>query len=159
MKVVERIHLFALKRFPNVSSRTPNVMVYGETGRYPLFVNIFVKSVKYWLRILKMPDHRFPYKSYKILLYLHEQNRNRGPHQYAFCYINMVFNHVWENKGVGDEKTFLKEFKNRLITEYRQEWSDSIAISERYLMYNTFKSSLTMSPFLHDLKHIKARNC
>ena len=26
-------------------------------------------------------------------------------------------------------------------------------------MYNTFKSSLTMSPFLHDLKHIKARNC
>ena len=71
----------------------------------------------------------------------------------------MVFNHVWENKGVGDEKTFLKEFKNRLITENRQEWSDSIAISERYLMYNTFKSSLTISPFLHDLKHIKARNC
>ena len=26
-------------------------------------------------------------------------------------------------------------------------------------MYNTFKSSLTMSPFLHGLKHIKARNC
>ena len=56
MKVVERIHFFALKRFLNVSSRTPNVMVYGETGRYPLFVNIFVKSVKYWIRILKMPD-------------------------------------------------------------------------------------------------------
>ena len=52
LKVVERIHLFALKRFLNVSSRTPNVMVYGETGRYPLFVNIFVKSVKYWWRIL-----------------------------------------------------------------------------------------------------------
>ena len=87
LKVVERIHLFALKRFLNVSSRTPNVIVYGETGRYPLFVNIFVKSVKYWLRILKMPDHRFPYKSYKMLLYLHEQNEKRGPHQYAFCYI------------------------------------------------------------------------
>ena len=69
------------------------------------------------------------------------------------------FNHVWENQGVGDEKTFLKEFKNRLITEYKQEWSDSIATNERYLMYNTFKSSLTMSSFLHDLKHIKARNC
>ena len=75
LKVVERIHLFALKRFLDVSSRTPNVMVYGETGRYPLFVNIFVKSVKYWLPILEMPDHRFPYKSYKMLLYLQEQNR------------------------------------------------------------------------------------
>ena len=33
--------------------------------------------------------------------------------------------------------------------------TDSIATNERYLMYYTFKSSLTMSPFLHDLKHIK----
>ena len=71
----------------------------------------------------------------------------------------MVLTMCGENQGVGDEKTFLKEFKNRLITEYKQEWSDSIATSERYLLYNTFKSSLTISPFLHDLKHIKARNC
>ena len=27
------------------------------------------------------------------------------------------------------------------------------------LCHNTFKSSLTVSPLLHDLKHIKARNC
>ena len=112
LKVVERIHLFALKRFLNVSSRTPNVMVYGETGRYPLFVNIFVKSVKYWLRILKIPDHRFPYKSYKMLLYLHEQNRKTWASSVCFLLYKYGFNHVWENQGVGDEKTFLKEFKN-----------------------------------------------
>ena len=46
LKVVERIHFFALKRFLNVSSRTPNVMVYGETGRYPFFVNFFCKICK-----------------------------------------------------------------------------------------------------------------
>ena len=88
LKVVERIHLFALKRFLNVSIRTPNVMVYGETGRYPLFVNIFVKTVKYWLRILKMPDHRFPYKAYKMLLYLHEQNRKTWASSVCFiCFL------------------------------------------------------------------------
>ena len=129
LKVVERIHLFALKRFLNVSSRTPNVMVYGETGRYPLFVNVFVKSVKYWLRVLKMPDHCFPHKSYKMLLYLHEQNRKTWASLVCFLLYKYGFNHVWENQGVGDEKTFLKEFKNRLITEYKQEWSDSIATS------------------------------
>ena len=37
---IERVHLFALKRFLNTSLRTPNLMVYSETGRYPLFVNI-----------------------------------------------------------------------------------------------------------------------
>ena len=44
---IERVHLFALKRFLNTSLRTPNRMVYGETGRYPLFVNIYVKCMKF----------------------------------------------------------------------------------------------------------------
>ena len=51
---IERVHLFALKRFLNTSFCTPNLMVYGETGRYPLFVNIYVKCLKFWLRILKI---------------------------------------------------------------------------------------------------------
>ena len=33
--------------------------------------------------------------------------------------------------------------------------TDSIATNERCLMYNTFKSSLAMSPFFHDLKRTK----
>ena len=40
LKIIESVHLFALKSFLNVSDRTSTVLVYGETGRYPLFVNI-----------------------------------------------------------------------------------------------------------------------
>ena len=43
---IERVHLFALKRFLNTSLRTPKLMVYGETGRYPLFVNVYVKCIR-----------------------------------------------------------------------------------------------------------------
>ena len=115
LKIVERIHLFALKRFLNVSSRTPHAMVYGETGWYPLFVNIFVKSVKYWLCILKMPDHRFPYNSYKMLFYLHEQNRKKWASSVCFLKnINMVLTMYGKTR---DEKAFLKEFKKE--TYYR----------------------------------------
>ena len=42
---IERIHLFAIKSFLNTSIRTPNAMVYGETGRYPLFMSTYVKCV------------------------------------------------------------------------------------------------------------------
>ena len=31
---IETVHLFALKRFLNTILRTPNLMAYGETGRY-----------------------------------------------------------------------------------------------------------------------------
>ena len=44
--LVERVHLFALKRFLNTSLRTPNLMAYGETVQYPLLVNIYVKCIK-----------------------------------------------------------------------------------------------------------------
>ena len=33
---VDRVPLFAVKRLLNVSTRTPSVLVYGETGRYPI---------------------------------------------------------------------------------------------------------------------------
>ena len=34
-KIIERIHTFAIKRLLNVSIKTPNALVYAETGRYP----------------------------------------------------------------------------------------------------------------------------
>ena len=36
---VEKTRLFALKRFLGVSQRTPNSMIYGDTARYPLYIN------------------------------------------------------------------------------------------------------------------------
>ena len=35
---VEMVHTFALKKLLNVSPRTPKDMVYGETGRFPLYI-------------------------------------------------------------------------------------------------------------------------
>jgi hypothetical protein len=155
---IERIHLFAIKRFLNTSIRTPNVMVYGETGRYPLFVNAYLKCIRFWLRILKMSPQRLPYKAYKMSLYLHEQNRRTWASSVCYVLYKYGFDNVWENQGVGDEKMFLKEFKERLLTSYKQEWSTKLRTSDRFLFYSTFKSTLSMSSYLIDLKHVKARN-
>ena len=34
---IEKVHMMACKRFLGVPLRTPNKMVHGELGRYPLF--------------------------------------------------------------------------------------------------------------------------
>ena len=60
--ITERVHLFAIKLFLNVSTRTPSALVYGETGRYPLYVNTYTRCVKYWLNLVRMPDNRLPSK-------------------------------------------------------------------------------------------------
>ena len=43
--IIERVHLFAITRFLNVSAKTPSALVYGETGRYPLYVNTYTRCI------------------------------------------------------------------------------------------------------------------
>ena len=62
--VIETAHLFACKRLLNVSDKTPNNMIYGETGRYPLLIDSTIRSLRYWLKITNMPLNRFPRQAY-----------------------------------------------------------------------------------------------
>ena len=53
--VIETAHLFACKSLLNVSDKTSNNMIYGETGRYPLLIDSTIRSLRYWLKITNMP--------------------------------------------------------------------------------------------------------
>ena len=44
-RIIDRIYLFAIKRLRNVSPRTPNSLVYGETGRYPLYISTYTRCI------------------------------------------------------------------------------------------------------------------
>ena len=75
----EKVHLFALKRFLGVEMRTPNDLVYGETNRYPLFVNSAVRCIRYWLKLTRMEASKLPSKAYRMLHVLDERGkRNRA---------------------------------------------------------------------------------
>ena len=64
---IERVHLYALKRFLNVSLHTSNNKVYSETGRYPLSITHTIRCVKYWLKIKQHTRTRFTKQSYDCL--------------------------------------------------------------------------------------------
>ena len=49
---IERIHLKFCKYLLGVSSRTTNVMVYGELGRMPLEMKIKTRIVSFWSKII-----------------------------------------------------------------------------------------------------------
>ena len=36
-----------------VGKKTSNIVVYGELGRYPLYIDTVVAIVNYWLRLSK----------------------------------------------------------------------------------------------------------
>ena len=64
--------MFACKRFSNVGVQLPNKMIYGDSGRYLMFIASAVRCVRYWLRITNISDDRSPKEAYYMLLHLHD---------------------------------------------------------------------------------------
>ena len=132
-RIIERIHLFAVKRLLNVSPRPPNALVYGETGRYPLYISTYTRCIKYWLNILRMQEDRIPLKSYKMLYNMHCNNKNNWASSVCFTLYRYGYGHVWENQGVCDIRAFVCEFKQRLIDCYLQGWNSDINSKDLYV--------------------------
>ena len=57
-----------LKKLLNLRPSTPNCMVYGEVGKFPLQVTIDKHVINYWLRILNKDESTLAYKIYRISL-------------------------------------------------------------------------------------------
>ena len=52
-KQIERVHLYACDLFITVPTVIPNDMIYGELGRYPLYIEAAAKCIQYWFHVLK----------------------------------------------------------------------------------------------------------
>ena len=106
-KCIESVQTDFCKFILGVNSRTSNVAVLGELGRYPLSVEHSHRCIKYWLKILEMGDDRYPFKCYKMLFDLDINGRIT----WATCIKNLLnnlgFGEVWLSQGVGNTQVFL----------------------------------------------------
>ena len=66
---IEKIHLQFLKSIFKLKKSTPNVMVYGEFGRYPLEILVKTRMVKFWFKLLSGKNTKIACTMYKLLYY------------------------------------------------------------------------------------------
>lgn len=59
-KTIEKIHIQFCKKFVGLHQNTADYFALSECGRYPLAVTYMCNSVKYWAKVVQMPDHRYP---------------------------------------------------------------------------------------------------
>ena len=116
---IEKVNMMACKRFLGVPLRTPNKMVYGELGRFPLFVNSTLRCLKYWLRVLKMDNFRIPKQAYKMMSLMDESEKKCSVTQVKNVLSKNGFYCAWLQQGVGDEKAFLREVKQRFTILFK----------------------------------------
>jgi len=148
--IIEKIHLYALKQFLNVAVKTPNAMIYGDTGRYPLYIGATMRTLKYWLRILRMDESRLPHRVYTMMMNNIETGAN-----WAFKVRELLQNnnlsHVWWAQRVNDETSFLCRMKEGLVNTFKETWLCKLQSSERYSFYREIKSTWEVENYLHVL--------
>ena len=74
-EIIEKVHVQFCKRLCNLNQNTTDLFVLGECGRYPMAVHYICNCIKYWTKLITMPDHRFPKQCYNMLRSLEESGR------------------------------------------------------------------------------------
>ena len=89
--MIDNVHLSGLKRYLGVDRRTPNDLVYGEVGRFPIQINACVRCIRYWLKLMRMEEHRLHLRAYKMLLNLDQRGKTNWVTNVRKLYVQTAF--------------------------------------------------------------------
>ena len=154
---LEKAHMFAAKKLLGVSEKTPKQLIYGELNRYPMEIDCKIKTLKYWLKLQEMENDRIPKQAY--LRDEKEQDSHTNSWSKAIkCMLEKNgFGYVWLNKGTPFHKSFIKNFKQRLVDQFWQEWHSKIQERERYMTYKNIKNNHEREKYLTTVNITKFR--
>ena len=155
----EMVHLSFLKNMLGVKQQTTSVTIYGDTGRYPLFLKQQILGLKYWTRLISLPKScylRIVYNSLASLDFIGETN-------WCSHIRSLLFrtNHcdVWENHRVENANSLIKQVKLCSINIYEADWSNKAQNSIKLRAYIKFKFDHSLEEYLFyipDTRCIKA---
>lgn len=145
---IENVHYKFCKKQLGVGSRTPNPAVLGECGRDRVYVQCYIKSMKYWTKLLALPEESLLRSCYNLLY----QQCQLGKRNWASDIKSMLYRYgygfVWEEQNVENAVVFIKDFSQRVKDCELQLWSTSIHEMSKLRLYVAFKHSRTEEMYL-----------
>ena len=145
---IEKAQIRFCKDFLGVGPSINDSMVLGEWGRLPLCVDYFLKCIKYWLKLLFMPEYRLPKNCYKRLVGLVDIGKNNWASSVKHLSYLHGFGYVWLSQTAGSTEMFLSIFK-QIVTDCKyQNWKEAINDSSRCSTYKCFKTVLNSERYL-----------
>jgi hypothetical protein len=139
--IIERVHLRFIKHILNLKSSTPSFMVYGETGRYPLYVTVYTRMASFWAKLLCSDENKICKTIYLYLYKQYKKGLNRNP---WFSCMNNIFescglSYIWneQNTTIFPSKWVSSAVNQILKDQYIQKWHSEINESSKGLCYST----------------------
>ena len=125
------------KKILGVRRSTPNVMVYGELGRYPIELQIKINMLCFWNKIVGNPD-KLSGKIYRLLFKLFISGNRDIP---WMNYIKSIFDetsfsNIWDGQKYINPEFWKVTIKQRLQDQYIQKWfSANLLFGKRLALF------------------------
>lgn len=142
LEEIEKVGTTHFKNLFNLQKTTPNYIVRRETGQQKLAVNILKQTLRWWYKVLKMKNTRYPKILYNVLLKSCTEC-TRGKQNWAYrlksilCNINLE--HVWTEQN----PQILKDIEEDILVTYEQYLYDIDSERINKSTYNTMYKDLT----------------
>ena len=131
-----------------VCKSTPNFMVYGELGRYPLSISVKIRMITFWANVINCNTSKLTGILYLLASRNHNINSIRSP------WISFI-------KGILDEchlcniysctqvnVLWLKHTVKRILCDqYLQQWNSEKCNSSRGINYQMFKHDFKLENY------------
>ena len=150
--IIEQIHLKFLKHLLHMKKSTPNSIVYGETGRYPIEINIKTRMITYWCGLLESRQ-KISSALYSIA---HSKFVNNNYDIPWIKSIRNIFNecglpYMFQLRNIPFKNWVKSNIKQKLIDQFIQTWNDDIQTSPKCLNYRIFKTDICFEEYFNIL--------
>ena len=154
---IKRVQTYACKRYLCVNLKTSNDAVLCDCDCFPIYIEGTKRCLSYWLKILKMQDHRYVRKCYNMIRHYDPLGYTNLVNLVRRALHTNVFGYLWEQHEVPHEKLFLKSFIQRLSDQYLHLWFSDVCLSSKLCTNSSFKLSFTHACYRDSLTVHKFR--
>lgn len=148
--IIERLHLKYCKLILHLKKSTPNFIVYGELGRFPLSVHIKTRIVNFWAGLIIGKQTKYSYLIYKLIYCKFLNGVNSG----WISYLKSIFDecgmsNIWYSQSFSNIDWIVKSIKQKLCDQFIQKWNSDCYNSTKGTSYRLFvRDDFKMQYFL-----------
>ena len=160
---VEPIEVFYrkfIKRILGLNRSTPNCIVYGEVGKYPIVHRIYRRMISFWANISEGKISKLSTTLYRIIYKLHQNGTYDSPWLMRIKSIlcNSGNPNFWSEQDNLSPKIYMKnDITLHLQNQFLQLWHLEVHRNRKCVVYRIFKDNITFEPYLTELYFVDRR--
>ena len=141
MANVDVFYKKCLKNTLRLNQQTPDCMVFGETGRYPISYYVNQKMINFWHRIATGKDSKLSNIFYRLSRSMHDRGEMHSPWlahiKKVLCECGMA--NVWNYPNTINSNWLKNAIQLRLSDIFKQDWHAKMYDMSSCLNYRLFK--------------------